>query len=283
MVLSPSQRDLVVTWLPGAELLADYSRDLVDTTLLHLRYQGQELAVKASGSLDRHISREISAHLRWTGPLLPDCAPMLMHAERSERILVTTWRPGDLVQGHPAEWSPDTYRQAGELLARFHAQDSRIDKWWHARQRDRIATWLDRPHRIPADQVCRIRCRLRDWRTDPVRVVPTHGDYQPRNWLIDDAGRLAVIDFGRAAWRPAATDLSRLEAQQWRDQPALAEAFFAGYGPDPRPEWWAQVQLAEAVGTAGWAARVGDEAFERQGLRMVREALAREVEGAVRC
>ncbi|MGW6199374.1 phosphotransferase family protein [Kribbella sp. NPDC055110] len=31
----------------------------------------------------------------------------------------------------------------------------------------------------------------------PATLVPTHGDWQPRNWLVDN-GTVRVIDFGRA-------------------------------------------------------------------------------------
>src|SRR5690606_690708 len=131
-----------------------------------------------------------------------------------------------------------------------------------------------RPHRIDADTVRRVEGVLASW--DVARatvVVPTHGDYHPRNWLVD-RGRVSVIDFGRAAWRPPETDLARLAAQQWRARPDLEEAFLEGYGDDPREEaTWALVQLSEAVGTAAWAYQVGDERFEEQGHRMLAEAL----------
>lgn len=107
-----------------------------------------------------------------------------------------------------------------------------------------------------------------------MRVVPTHGDWHPRNWLIDQ-GIVRVIDFGRFAMRPASTDLTRLAAQQWNGHPELEAAFFDGYGDDPRdPELWRLEALRQAVGTACWAHKVGDEAFEQQGHRMLVEALA---------
>lgn len=56
---------------------------------------------------------------------------------------------------------------------------------------------------------------------------------------------------------------------------ALEAAFIEGYGSDPRePGAWRRNRIREAVGTAAWAYQVGDEAFERQGHRMIAEALA---------
>ena len=104
--------------------------------------------------------------------------------------------------------------------------------------------------------------------------MPTHGDWQPRNWLHHD-GTVSVIDFGRADLRPAYTDLARLDAQDFRRDPALERAFLDGYGADPRePASWHRQRVREAVGTAVWARLVGDEEFEAQGHRMIAEALS---------
>jgi thiamine kinase-like enzyme len=104
--------------------------------------------------------------------------------------------------------------------------------------------------------------------------VPTHGDWQPRNWLVHD-GLVRVIDFGRAAMRPAMTDLARLAAQDFLRDPRLEAAFMDGYGADPREaSGWYRARVREAVATAAWAHRVGDETFEAQGHRMISSALA---------
>ncbi len=89
-----------------------------------------------------------------------------------------------------------------------------------------------------------------------------------------DGTQVRVIDFGRFDYRPAATDLCRLAVQQWRSMPGLEIAFMSGYVDDPRDrEVWGIDLLREAVGTAVWAHQVGDDPFEQQGQRMLREAL----------
>lgn len=106
-------------------------------------------------------------------------------------------------------------------------------------------------------------------------VVPTHGDFHPRNWLVDGS-EVRIIDFGRFAHRSASSDLLRLATQQWRVDPALEAAFFAGYGEDPRdPELWDLELLCEAIGVAAWSYRVGDEDFEARGHAQIADALAR--------
>jgi hypothetical protein len=71
------------------------------------------------------------------------------------------------------------------------------------------------------------------------------------------------------------TDLARLAVQDFRRDPNLEAAFLDGYGSDPRePDAWHRTQVREAIGTAAWAHRVGDESFESQGHRMIAEVLS---------
>lgn len=96
-------------------------------------------------------------------------------------------------------------------------------------------------------------------------MVPTHGDWHPRNWLIDD-GHILAIDFGRAGLRPVEEDFVRLGRQDFLRNPTFEDAFLQGYGRDPRdPDRWRQTNVAEAVGTAVWAHEVRDFAFEAVG------------------
>lgn len=274
--LGAAQQECVEALLPGHELVADLAWGLVDTSVVHVRHGGLDLVVKAGGPDNHHLEREIAAHRAMTGPLVAaGRAAQLVHAVPELHLLVTTFVPGELVQGRPEELDADTHRQAGELLALLHGQGGRVARTWELTARERVARWLDRPHRLEAGTVRRLRQLVAEWDVDaPAVLVPTHGDYHPRNWVVD-GGRVHVIDFGRASWRPAETDLARLAAQQWRTRPELEAAFLEGYGQDPRGERsWARVRLSEAVGTAVWAYQVGDEPFEQQGHRMLAEALA---------
>lgn len=103
--------------------------------------------------------------------------------------------------------------------------------------------------------------------------MPTHGDWQPRNWLIDQ-GQVRVIDFGRADLRPRVEDFARLARQDFARDPRLEEAFLAGYGHDPREgSLWRRTLVVEAIGTAVWAFGVGNEPFEQVGLRQIAQLL----------
>ncbi|MCU1520673.1 MAG: aminoglycoside phosphotransferase [Arthrobacter sp.] len=134
--------------------------------------------------------------------------------------------------------------------------------------------WLKTRHRIGESRTEKVRAILAAYRPEPVVIVPTHGDWQPRNWLMNGS-ELRIIDFGRFEFRPAISDFCRLAVHQWRSSPGLETAFFEGYGSDPRDsEAWNMMLLREAVSTAAWAFQVDEHEFEKQGHRMVREALA---------
>lgn len=275
--LSERQRMLLADWLPGATVVRDHSWGLVGTTVLELLYDGERYIAKAAGEDDHHLARELRAHRQWLAPLTSDglgLAPELVHADDGAKLLVTRYLPGQLVQGTHHEWEPDTYLQAGRLLARLHRQHAAQDDGFEARENAKALAWLEKPHRISPDLAAGLRSELRSWPTPPATVVPTHGDWQPRNWLVHE-GVVRLIDLGRADLRPAATDLGRLAAQQFRTEPNLEPAFLAGYGHDPRePAAWRRNRVREAIATAVWAHQVGDEAFEQQGHRMIDEALA---------
>lgn len=134
---------------------------------------------------------------------------------------------------------------------------------------------LDSDHRIGAVEERALQRWLHTWQAaNQTQLVPTHGDYQPRNWLICDH-RVTVIDFGRFNWRTPEEDLTRLAAQEFIGYPDREEAFIAGYGADLRQSrTWPLVQIQAAVGTAVWAYHVGDGPFEQQGHAMIAAALA---------
>jgi aminoglycoside/choline kinase family phosphotransferase len=236
----------------------------------------RDVIVKAAGNANHHIGREIAAHESYTAPLVgAGRAARMLHADRDANLLVLGYLPGRLAEASDAEFSPDVHAQAGELLRLLHAQTERMDDDYESRITAKVLGLLDREHRIDPEAARESRRVLLAYRPRPVRLVPTHGDWHPRNWLVH-RGVVEIIDFGRFDLRPAATDLCRLAVQQWRVAPALESAFLEGYGRDPRdPEVWAIDLLREAVATAVWAYRVGDTAFEAHGHRMLDEALER--------
>lgn len=273
--LTDRQRELLEEWLPASRIVTDHSWGLVGTVVLELHHGGERYIAKAGDASDRHIAREIHAHQAWLAPWnARGRAPRLVRADAQAKLLLTRYLPGKLVEGTDHETDPDTYRQTGELLAEFHAQLAVPDEKHEARENHRSLNYLGKDHAIAPELTARLRSEIASWPTPPVTLVPTHGDWQPRNWIVQDTV-VGIIDFGRADLRPAVTDFARLSVQQFLRNPALELAFLSGYGPDPRdPAAWHRVQLREAVNTTVWAHQVGDHPFELQGHRMIAAALA---------
>ncbi|MDQ6714816.1 MAG: aminoglycoside phosphotransferase family protein [Actinomycetota bacterium] len=272
--LSDAQRAALHQWLPGLQVVTDHSWGLVDTRVLHVRHDGRDLVVKAAGPDNHHIGREITAHRQWVGCLAEEGrAARLVEADERANILVTEYLPGDLVEGTEVEWHEDAYAQAGRLLARFHRQSSQLEPDYEQRLNARATRWLDGAHAIAPETEVRLRAEIDAFPLPARTVVPTHGDYQPRNWL-HHGGVIAVIDFGRAELRAPETDFARLASQQLLGRPELERAFLDGYGADPRePGAWRRTRLREAIGTACWSHQVGDVRFEAQGHRMIADLL----------
>lgn len=275
-LLSEKQSEYVFSCLTEPVLLRDLSWDFVTTKVLHVRADGQDFIVKAAPLENHHIRREITAHETATGVLVRrDRTGQLVGADRGANLLIITYQPGALVEGTHHEFDPGVHAQAGSVLRAFHDQSARVSDEYEVYSTNKSIAWLDKEHRISPPVETEVRRILAAYRPRPVVIVPTHGDWQPRNWLIEK-GRMRVIDFGRFDFRPAATDLCRLATQQWKQDPALEDAFLDGYMADPRDEEvWSVDLLREAVATAVWAFQMGDSEFEAQGHRLLEEAIAR--------
>ncbi|MDX6283410.1 MAG: hypothetical protein QOH03_4481 [Kribbellaceae bacterium] len=276
MTLDQRQRELLAGWLPRGEVVKDLSWGLVGTTVLEVVQDGNRYVVKAGDAADTNIAHEVQAHQAWLKPWTShNRAPELIHGDEKAKLLLTRYLPGELVEGTDQERDPETYRQAGELLAQLHGQLAIADDF-EAGENQKALAWLGKPHRIAPDVVEHLRTLITSWPTPTTVLVPTHGDWQPRNWLIHN-GAVSAIDFGRAALRPAYADFGRLAAQQFRTDPALEPAFLSGYGGDPRDAGqWHRQRVREAIGTAAWAHQVAADDYEQQGLRMITEVLATE-------
>jgi hypothetical protein len=274
--LTSGQQHLLARWFGAFEIVTDLSWGLVDTAVLHVRCATGDAVVKAGGPGNHHIIREITAHQRWTGPWLTSGAVgRLLHSSADERMLCVEYLPGQLAQDTPEAGDVETYRQAGALLSTFHAQASTTDTDYEAAADAKAVAWLDSEHRIDAATEAQVRAAIQTHERPPATLVPTHGDWHTRNWLVHD-GTIRVIDLGRADWRPALTDFVRLAEREWQGRSDLETAFFDGYGADPRDTAaWRATLLREAVGAAVWAYQVGDVPFEEQGHRRIHAALQR--------
>jgi tRNA A-37 threonylcarbamoyl transferase component Bud32 len=272
--LKSEQLRLIDQWLGAWELEADMSWGVQGILVLKLATPRGSVVVKAS-DVPHHIRREIRAYQQMTAPL-GDHTPRLLHADPLAGVVVISWLPGDLVEGGPFERSPSFFHQAGALLARLHAP-RQVTRSYDRAALNKIDDFARRAERLVAAPLLHAVRRIADTHIAAPRILyATHGDYQPRNWIHDD-GRLSMIDFGRAGYRPWVTDFVRLEHSYFEDHPDLRTAFLRGYGRDPaeEPDSWRLDNVLQSLGTVVWAHDVGDRLFEAAGLRMVERVVER--------
>lgn len=144
----------------------------------------------------------------------------------------------------------------GRLVAAVDQEGvSKVHTWREAREEIGRGSQDDEPNSLQR------RSRL--------VAPPAHGAYNQRYGERQAASyRLCQIRL-----RPATTDLCRLAPQQWREVLFLETTFLDGYGADPESETvWPPELLPEAISTAAWSSRLGDEEFESEGHRMLHEA-----------
>lgn len=143
----------------------------------------------------------------------------------------------------------------------------------------KLERWIGRGrHLLTEDEITLARRQVRPLADfGPVPVVPTHMDNQPRNWLVDEAGVVRMIDFGGCRRDHWIRDLQRMYFQQWEQRPDLRDAFYAGYGRVPTDADLALLRgyLAyHALSTVVWASEHGDPAFEQHGHRVLAQLQA---------
>jgi Ser/Thr protein kinase RdoA (MazF antagonist) len=169
------------------------------------------------------------------------------------------------------------HEQAGRLTRRLHdAVPPVLDDQILAATVQSLERWIERGRDLlAADDIAFARDRvapLTGFGTVP--TVPCHMDNQPRNWLVNDAGTVSMIDFGACKRDVRIRDLQRMYFQQWQGRPDLRDAFYAGYGRTPTADDLAMLRcfLAKnALSTVVWAHEHGDPDFERHGRRVLAE------------
>ncbi|MGH3685851.1 MAG: phosphotransferase enzyme family protein [Pseudonocardiaceae bacterium] len=219
-------------------LLARHTTRRAGGEVLHVRNaRGEEFAAKRHLNQRKH-RREVHAYAHWV-PNLAERAPRMVAADPTVPGILITAVPGQPAHRDGAGPSvmPDKeagiHRQAGKLLQRLHsAEPGRSSPDPLSALGARLAQWLPDAWRLLTSEDIDLvsRCTADLAVADRLPLVPCHLDYQPRNWMIDVAGDLRVIDFEHARLDIAIRDLVRLEFRHWTERPDLREAFLDGYG-----------------------------------------------------
>ncbi|OON77309.1 phosphotransferase enzyme family protein [Streptomyces tsukubensis] len=242
------------------------------------RADGRRFYVKRSPT-PKSFERETWAYRSAVPALGFGRAPHLLGSDARQLTLLLTALPGAPVTRvalDPAARRA-AHRQFGAVLARLHSTGA-------ASAVDRRRA-LESAHALPDEAELNLRragsliageraALVRRAAARAVRLAPglpaarVHGDAREHNALWHE-GRLALIDFERSRYAPAALDFVRLACGPWEERADLRTAFFEGYGRRPteaeREALWCMAVL-DAVSRLGHGPSDGDEAT-RRGLR----------------
>lgn len=256
------------------EVVADLSwKDLGLSVVLEVRTEDGRSLIAKSHHDDYRNQFEVAAYERWV-PAIADRAPVLVAHDGGKTLVVTK-----LDAGPPAaELAPSVYEDAGRVLRRFHdAGAPVVDPGWAEQRLANLRSWIERMPEglLAADDVAFVEREAAVLLDVPVpAIVPCHSDYQPRNWRVDDEGRVFVFDFEKARHDWWTHDIQRMWWREWLDRPDLRDAFLDGYGRVLGETDLAGLRANSARGhlvQIAWATEHGDVVFAAEG----RAALAR--------
>jgi len=201
---------------------------------------------------------------------------------RQELRAFETWLP-NLESYGASEFDVDVHEQAGKFLRAFHdiefedvdkvdlfsAYIKRFEGWSKQGQAQKgggleptLYAWIK--HHLDSTSTAPL--------LQNVSRVPCHRDYTPRNWLVNSATSLGIIDFEHSNPDLWLADTHKLWSAYWIKQPELETAFWQGYGHTPSDdERLLSLKLAtlENMVTTVWSIEHGDKTYEAHGRKML--------------
>jgi phosphotransferase family enzyme len=195
---------------------------------------GTDYVVKLHADPER-FHREARAYTTWVTQL-DDHAPRLLATDASLQALLLTTVPGHPLASLPrgSDRERQAHLQAGAILRRLHDLTPRTPNAQLAQDlARRLNSWAARGAALltPADRIKLDEHAATLAAAGPLETAACHLDYQPHNWLID-GDTLRVLDFEHSRIDARLRDFARLAFRHWTHNPALRDAFAAGYGTE---------------------------------------------------
>lgn len=219
-----------------------------------------------------HYASEVRALNDWVPRLDPGSwwsAPEVVASSDDLGAVIITELPGQIIDDSTPERDElsAAYRHAGRLARSLH--DSDVDLSNEPRNQLYGPNGIERYLEMSREHLDAGTCEwVKEVLTRPdvwegLKVVPMHGDYSPRNWIIEPGDpTFKVIDLERSRPGYWLEDIQRMTHDNWLEVPQLSDAFFAGYGRTPSDAEWRQadqITLITCVGGVGWAISHDDE------------------------
>ncbi|MER7468404.1 NUDIX domain-containing protein [Streptomyces sp. NPDC097981] len=222
--------------------------------------------------------REVAAYRSWV-PALGARAPRLVAADTAARAVVVTALPGHPLHGMVLGAGDEARVQQalGRLVGALHRSAPERPAA-AVTAADKIKRHLDgaRPYLADGDEDL-VLALVRTYPDLPKpTLVPTHGDLQYRNVLLDGDGEPLLFDFERSEYNTATRDMVRL-CDTWTGRPDLRAAFLDGYGRalTPAEELRLGCEAAfDAVSGIAYGASHDDPEVTERGHRTLRRLRA---------
>ena len=227
---------------------------------------GTTIFVKRLSS--RAFQQEV-AFYRDFSPRLPNF-PRLLEADEEKRTLILTEIPRTTVSHHPDP--QQVYEQAGSFLASLHSLEFQDPDEMPLKTAllKRLELFNKEAGRLlEGEYLNDINAQIKSLLSEVhLQRVPCHRDFMEYNWLLKSDGTIWFFDFEHARPDYWLLDLCKMNALVWLERPYLKDAFFQGYGYEPK-EWEESLlrlwSVVWSVGTLEWAMVHGDGRYEKQG------------------
>ncbi|MET9958214.1 phosphotransferase [Streptomyces sp. NPDC006326] len=223
--------------------------------------------------------REVAAYRSWV-PALGARVPRLVAADTSAQAAVVTALPGHPLHGMVLGASDEARVQQalGSLVGVLHRSAPERPAA-AATAADKIKRHLDgaRPYLADGDEDLVLALVGAYADLPKPTLVPTHGDLQYRNVLLDGAGEPLLFDFERSEYNTATRDMVRL-SDTWTGRPDLRAAFLDGYGRALTPEEELRMDCEaafDAVSGIAYGTSHDDPEVTERGHRTLRRLRAR--------
>lgn len=270
---------IAATHLGAVEAIDDLSWEHAESLVLELRTSTGERAIAKAFRERKKFQGELTYYETFVAAL-GSRAPELLGVDLEGQVLVLSKLNGRHAQDPDLRYSRVVHEDAGRALRLLHdALPPIVMDGFAEFQSQRVAGWIARcPQGLVGQREIEFAAaaaeRLHD--LPPPLGVACHRDWQPRNWLWDDAIGVQVIDFEHGRTGPWHEDLVRLIGDEWRGRPDLAEAFYDGYGQQmdtDELEVFGAVAAIAAFTTIVWAAEHEDTAFGEHGRARLAELI----------
>ncbi|HOF88698.1 MAG TPA: aminoglycoside phosphotransferase family protein [Armatimonadota bacterium] len=243
---------------------------------------------------------EVYAYHNWVNAIRPSVPELVavIEGEGYQGVLITALEGQPLRDRElPLAQVLAVYREAGELARRMH--DSTVGSWFGVPRADgqpygkswddpvafmkaEFDFWCGKLLQPSSDLDERERA-LAHWMLDRLDVyagecpIPIHRDYQPINWLVDEAGQFTgVIDFECMQWSLRIDPFFSLWSKHFRQTPGVEEAFCSGYGRNialENPEQYRVFKVHVGLCTLQYGTALGDAQMLQTGHAMLREIM----------